>query len=218
MQYIRKWNHLSKQRDTILTHCRHPLSMNGRFGILVRWVFWHFQCHRSINLLKLQTRTNASALIPHTLCHREINGCSSSSPGKCRPSNSKCFWKVASGLMFPASCLFCHACQSCDTSSFDICPDFVLYAEMHFFLQLCKVGLSKTFHLILILFSCHDDTPQFYHLNCSFTMVTSVPSLHLLLTLTIDLIAKVHDYYLKIYYRYYICYYSGIPGIWGCFK
>lgn len=33
-------------------------------------------------------------------------------------------------------------------------------------------------------------------------MVTSVPSLHLLLTLTIDLIAKVHDYYLKIYYRY----------------
>lgn len=87
-----------------------------------------------------------------------------------------------------------------------------------FFLQLYKVGLSKTFHLILILFSCHDDTPQFYHLNCSFTMVTSVPSLHLLLTLTIDLIAKVHDYYLKIYYRYYICYYSGIPGIWGCFK
>lgn len=125
--------------------------MNGRFGILVRWVFWHFQCHRSINLLKLQTQTNASALIPHTLCHREINGCSSSSPGKCRPSNSKCFWKVASGLMFPASCLFCHACQSCDTSSSDICPDFVLYAEMHFFLQLCKVGLSKTFHLILIL-------------------------------------------------------------------
>lgn len=44
------------------------------------------------------------------------------------------------------------------------------------------------------------------------------PSLHLLLTLTIDLIAKVHDYYLKIYYRYYICYYSDIPGIWGCFK
>lgn len=196
MQYTRKWNHLSKQQDTILTHCRHP----------------------SINLLKLQTQTNASALIPHTLCHREINGCSSSSPGKCRPSNSKCFWKVASGLMFPASCLFCHACQSCDTSSSDICPDFVLYAEMHFFLQLCKVGLSKTFHLILILFSCHDDTPQFYHLNCSFTMVTSVPSLHLLLTLTIDLIAKVHDYYLKIYYRYYSCCYSGIPGIWGCFK
>lgn len=143
MQYIRKWNHLSKQRDTILTHCRHPLSMNGRFGILVRWVFWHFQCYRSINLLKLQTQTNASALIPHTLCHREINGCSSSSPGKCRPSNSKCFWKVASGLMFPASCLFCHACQSCDTSSSDICPDFVLYAEMHFFFAIVQSRLVQ---------------------------------------------------------------------------
>lgn len=121
MQYIRKWNHLSKQRDTILTHCRHP----------------------SINLLKLQTQTNASALIPHTLCHREINGCSSSSPGKCRPSNSKCFWKVASGLMFPASCLFCHACQSCDTSSSDICPDFVLYAEMHFFFAIVQSRLVQ---------------------------------------------------------------------------
>lgn len=42
------------------------------------------------------------------------------------------FERSPSGLMFPASCLFCHACQSCDTSSSDICPDFVLYAEMHF--------------------------------------------------------------------------------------
>lgn len=147
-----------------------------------------------------------------------VNGCSSSSPGKCRPSNSKCFWKVASGLMFPASCLFCHACQSCDTIVRLIFVPILFFMPKCIFLQLCKVGLSKTFHLILILFSCHDDTPQFYHLNCSFTMVTSVPSLHLLLTLTIDLIAKVHDYYLKIYYRYYICYYSDIPGIWGCFK
>lgn len=218
MQYTRKWNHLSKQQDRILTHCRHPLSMNGRFGILVRWVFWHFQCHRSINLLKLQTQTNASALIPHTLCHREINGCSSSSPGKCRPSNSKCFER--SPLVW---CSLPRACFVMPVSlailvRLIFAPILFFMPKCIFFLQLCKVGLSKTFHLILILFSCHDDTPQFYHLNCSFTMVTSVPSLHLLLTLTIDLIAKVHDYYLKIYYRYYICYYSGIPGIWGCFK
>lgn len=107
--------------------------MNCRFGILVRWDFWHFQCHRSINLLKLQTQTNASALIPDSLCLREINSYSSSSPGKCLPSNPKCFWKVASVLMFPALCLFCHACQSCNTSSSDIHPDYVLYAGMHIF-------------------------------------------------------------------------------------
>lgn len=192
--------------------------MNGRFGILVRWVFWHFQCHRSINLLKLQTQTNASALIPHTLCHREINGCSSSSPGKCRPSNSKCFER--------SPLVWCSLPRACFVMPVSLAilvrlifvPILFFMPKCIFFLQLCKVGLSKTFHLILILFSCHDDTPQFYHLNCSFTMVTSVPSLHLLLTLTIDLIAKVHDYYLKIYYRYYSCCYSGIPGIWGCFK
>lgn len=136
------------------------------------------------------------------------------SPVKFKMFLKGCLWFDVPCLVPVLSCLSVLRYYS----SSDICPDFVLYAEMHFFLQLCKVGLSKTFHLILILFSCHDDTPQFYHLNCSFTMVTSVPSLHLLLTLTIDLIAKVHDYYLKIYYRYYICYYSGIPGIWGCFK
>lgn len=174
--------------------------MNCRFGILVRWDFWHFQCHRSINLLKLQTQTNASALIPDSLCLREINSYSSSSPGKCLPSNPKCFWKVASVLMFPALCLFCHACQSCNTSSSDIHPDYVLYAGMHifFFSQLGKVGLFKTFHFILMLLSRHVVTSPFCHLNCLFTMVTSVPSLHILLTLTIDLIAKVHNYYKKI--------------------
>lgn len=196
--------------------------MNCRFGILVLWDFWHSQCRRSINLLKLQTQTNASALIPDSLCLWEINGYSSSSPGKCLPSKSRCFWKVASVLMFTASCLFCHACQSCNTSSSDL--DYVLYAGMpmyffFFFLQLGKVGLSKTFHFILYWW--YSAGTMLHHRSvtkCLFTVVTFVPSLHILLTLTIDLIAKVYNYFKK-YYRYknwihcFCCY---IPGKLGC--
>lgn len=141
--------------------------MNCRFGILVLWDFWHSQCRRSINLLKLQTQTNASALIPDSLCLWEINGYSSSSPGKCLPSKSKCFWKVASVLMFTASCLFCHACQSCNTSSSDL--DYVLYAGMHmYFFFFFAIGQSRLvqnipFYFILMVLSRHDVTSPFCH-------------------------------------------------------
>lgn len=88
-----------------------------------------------------------------------------------------------------------------------------------FFLQLGKVGLSKTFHFILYWwYSAGTMLHHRFVTNCLFTVVTFVPSLHILLTLTIDLIAKVYNYFKK-YYRYknwihcFCCY---IPGKLGC--